>query len=79
MNKDLKDVQNLKDTRGVDIQKVGIKANFSFIIQRKNESNQVVSAKARMTVSSKTLQGTIMSRFIEVLCDRRTKTFLGST
>lgn len=79
MNKELKDVQNLKDTRGVDIQKVGIKhVELPLIIQRKNESNQVVSAKAKMNVSlPKHYKGTHMSRFIEVLSEWKNKNLLG--
>lgn len=79
MNKNLKDVQNLADTRGVDIQKVGIKhVELPLIIQRKNESNQVVSAKARMNVSlPKHYKGTHMSRFIEVLSEWKNKNLLG--
>lgn len=79
MHKELKDVQNLKDTRGVDIQKVGIKnVEIPLIIQRKNESNQVVSANARMNVSlPKHYKGTHMSRFIEVLSEWKNKNLLG--
>ena len=34
----MKDIQNLKDNRGVDIQKVGIKdIEFPLVIQRKDE------------------------------------------
>lgn len=79
MHKELKDVQNLKDTRGVDIQKVGIKnVELPLIIQRKNESNQVVSAIAKMNVSlPKHYKGTHMSRFIEVLSEWKNKNLLG--
>lgn len=79
MYKELKDVQNLKDTRGVDIQKVGIKnVELPLIIQRKNESNQVVSAIAKMNVSlPKHYKGTHMSRFIEVLSEWKNKNLLG--
>lgn len=79
MNKNLKDVQGLKDTRGVDIQKVGIKhVELPLIIQRKNESNQVVNAKAKMNVSlPKHYKGTHMSRFIEVLSEWKNKNLLG--
>lgn len=79
VNKNLKDVQNLEDTRGVDIQKVGIKdVELPLIIQRKNESNQVVSAKARMNVSlPKHYKGTHMSRFLEVLSEWKHKNLLG--
>jgi len=79
MNKNLKDVQNLKDTRGVDIQKVGIKnVELPLIIERKNESNQVVYAKAKMNVSlPRHYKGTHMSRFIEVLSEWKNKNLLG--
>ncbi len=77
--RNLKDTQNSKDTRGVDIQKVGIKhLEFPLIIQRKNESNQVVNAKAKVSVSlPKHYKGTHMSRFIEVLSEWKNKNLLG--
>lgn len=79
MNKNLTDVQNLNDTRGVDIQKVGVKhVELPLTIQRKNESNQVVSAKAKMSVSlPKHYKGTHMSRFLEVLSEWKNKNLLG--
>lgn len=75
----LKDTQSSKDTRGVDIQKVGIKhLELPLIIQRKNESNQVVNAKVRVSVSlPKHYKGTHMSRFIEVLSEWKNKDLLG--
>jgi GTP cyclohydrolase I len=75
----MKDVQNLKDNRNVDIQKVGINhLDTPLIIQRKNSSNQVVSAVARVTVSlPKDYKGTHMSRFVEVLNEWQTKNLLG--
>lgn len=65
----MKDIQNLKDNRNVDIQKVGIKhLELPLIIQRKNNSNQVVFAKARVNVSlPRDYKGTHMSRFVEIL------------
>src|SRR5574344_2370884 len=79
MEKSLKDVQNEKDLRGVDIQKVGVKnVEVPLIIQRKNSSNQVVDAKARMNVSlPKHYKGTHMSRFIEVLSEWQHENMLG--
>jgi len=79
MTKFLKDIQNLKDTRGIAIQKVGIKdVEIPLIIQRKNESNQTVSAKARMSVAlPQSYKGTHMSRFMEVLDEWRAKDLLG--
>lgn len=75
----MKDVQNTKDTRNVDIQKVGInKIDLPLIIQRKNNSDQVVSAQARVCVSlPRNYKGTHMSRFVEVLNEWRTKNLLG--
>lgn len=79
MTKTLKDTQNLKDTRGVDIQKVGIKhVELPLTIQRKNDSNQVVNAKTRVNVSlPRHYKGTHMSRFIEVLSEWKNKNLLG--
>lgn len=75
----LKDTQNSNDTRGVDIQKVGINhLELPLVIQRKNESNQVVNAKARVTVSlPRHYKGTHMSRFVEVLREWENKNLLG--
>ncbi len=75
----MKDVQNSQDTRNVEIQKVGIKnVDFPLIIQRKNKSDQIVSAIARVAVSlPKNYKGTHMSRFIEVLNQWRNKNLLG--
>lgn len=75
----LKDTQNSKDIRGVDIQKVGIKnLELPLTIQRKNESNQVVNASARVSVSlPKHYKGTHMSRFVEVLSEWKNKNLLG--
>lgn len=75
----LKDTQNLKDNRGVDIQKVGINhLELPLNIQRKNQSNQVVNASARVTVSlPRHYKGTHMSRFVEVLSEWENKDLLG--
>ena len=75
----MKDIQNLNDTRNVDIQKVGIKnLNLPLTVQRKNKSDQVVSAIARVSVSlPKHYKGTHMSRFVEVLNDWQNKHLLG--
>lgn len=75
----MKDIQNLKDNRNVDIQKVGIKhLELPLIIQRKNNSNQVVFAKARVNVSlPRDYKGTHMSRFVEVLTEWQHKNLLG--
>ncbi len=75
----MKDVQNTQDNRNVDIQKVGIKnVDIPLIIQRKNDTDQVVSAVARVAVSlPRNYKGTHMSRFVEVLNEWRTKNLLG--
>ena len=66
---ELKDVQNLYDERGIDIQKVGIKnVELPLIIQRKNDDDQYVYAKAQVSVNlPKNYKGTHMSRFMEIL------------
>lgn len=75
----MKDIQNLKDNRNVDIQHVGIKnLSLPLIVQRKNSSDQVVSADARVCVSlPKHYKGTHMSRFVEVLSEWQNKHLLG--
>lgn len=75
----MKDIQNLKDNRNVDIQKVGIKnLSLPLTVQRKNSSNQIVSAQARVSVSlPKDYKGTHMSRFVEVLTEWQHKNLLG--
>lgn len=75
----MKDVQKFKDNRNVDIQKVGINhLDMPLIIQRKNSSNQIVSAKARVNVSlPRDYKGTHMSRFVEVLTEWQHKNLLG--
>lgn len=75
----MKDIQNLKDERNVDIQKVGIKhLELPLIIQRKNNSNQVVYSRAKVNVSlPRDYKGTHMSRFVEVLTEWRNKNLLG--
>ena len=75
----MKDIQNQRDTREVDIQKVGIKhLELPLIIQRKNNSNQIVCAKARVSVSlPRDYKGTHMSRFVEVLTEWQHKNLLG--
>ncbi len=77
--KTLKDIQNQNDIRGIDIQKVGVNdVEIPLVIQRKNAENQIVSAKARMSVAlPQKYRGTHMSRFMEVLNDYRQKDLLG--
>jgi len=75
----MKDVQNFKDNRNVDIQKVGINhLELPLTIQRKNNSNQTVWAEARVTVSlPRDYKGTHMSRFVEVLKEWSDRDILG--
>ena len=75
----LRDVQNLADNRGIDIQKVGIKnVDVPLIIQRKGKDNQVVYAKAQICASlDMNFKGTHMSRFMEILNEWREKELLG--
>ena len=75
----MKDVQNSQDNRNVDIQKVGIKhVELPLVVQRKNKSDKVVYAKARVCVSlPRNYKGTHMSRFVEVLNEWRSKKLLG--
>lgn len=76
----MKDVQKFKDTRDVDIQKVGIK-NFELplLIQRKDSDEpQIVCAKAKVNVSlPRDYKGTHMSRFVEILTEWQTKNLAG--
>ena len=75
----MKDVQNQSDTRGVDIQKVGIKGiELPLKIQRKDADDIVVYSNATAGVSLPAhYKGTHMSRFVEVLNEWRTKKTLG--
>ncbi|MBS4760567.1 MAG: GTP cyclohydrolase I FolE2 [Clostridium sp.] len=75
----LRDVQNLLDNRGIDIQKVGIKnVDVPLIIQRKGQDNQVVYATAQICASlDSNFKGTHMSRFMEILNEWREKELLG--
>lgn len=71
----MKDVQNLSDSRGVEIQKVGIK-NFEMplVIQRKDNEDKVIYASATCGVTLPAhYKGTHMSRFVEVLNEWRAK------
>lgn len=71
----MKDVQNQSDSRGVEIQKVGIK-NFEIpiVIQRKDAEDKVIYASATCGVTLPAhYKGTHMSRFVEVLNEWRSK------
>ncbi len=73
------DIQSQKDTREIDIQKVGIKnLGLPLVIQRKNSDDQTVCACAKVSVSlPRHYKGTHMSRFVEVLNDWSTKNLHG--
>lgn len=69
----MKDVQNQVDSRGVEIQKVGIKGfELPIVIQRKDAENKVIYASATCGVTLPAhYKGTHMSRFVEVLNEWR--------
>lgn len=79
MNNELKDIQNQNDKRGIDIQKVGVNGvEVPLLIERKDADSQIVSAKARLSVTlPHNYRGTHMSRFIEVLSDYSSRNLLG--
>lgn len=79
MDNKLKDIQNMSDDRGVEIQKVGVKdVEVPLRVQRKNADNQIVSAKARLSVSlPHNFKGTHMSRFVEILTEWEDRELLG--
>lgn len=65
----MKDVQSQKDTRGIEIQKVGVKnVSLPFLIKEKGDGFQQVLANICFTVSlPMQYKGTHMSRFLEIL------------
>jgi len=71
----VKDVQNQADSRGVEIQKVGIKDfELPIVIQRKDAEDKVIYASATCGVTLPAhYKGTHMSRFVEVLNEWRGK------
>ena len=71
----MKDVQSSVDTRGVEIQKVGIKDfELPIVIQRKDAEDKIIYASATCGVTLPAhYKGTHMSRFVEVLNDWREK------
>ena len=68
----MKDVQNQSDSRGVEIQKVGIKDfEIPIVIQRKDAEDKVIYASATCGVTLPAhYKGTHMSRFVEVLNEK---------
>ena len=75
----MKDVQNQSDSRGVEIQKVGVKGvELPITIQRKDAEDITIYSTVTVGVSLPAkYKGTHMSRFIEVLNDWREKHLLG--
>ncbi len=75
----MKDVQSQQDTRGIDIQKVGVKGvEFPLTIQRKDDEDITIYSIATVGVSLPAhYKGTHMSRFVEVLNEWRTRHLLG--
>ena len=75
----MKDVQNQTDSRGIEIQKVGIKGlEIPLSVQRKDDTDKVIYATATAGVTLPAYyKGTHMSRFVEVLNEWRSKKTLG--
>jgi GTP cyclohydrolase I len=67
------DIQNQKDDRNIDIQKVGVKGiKYPIIVLDKSNGTQHVNASVNMYVDlPHHFKGTHMSRFIEILNDYR--------
>lgn len=75
----MKDVQNQSDSRGIDIQKVGVKGvELPLTVQRKDAEDITIYSSVTVTVSLPAhYKGTHMSRFVEVLNEWRNKHLLG--
>lgn len=69
----MKDVQNMKDTRNIAIDRVGIKdLVVPILVQQKNKQQQPVTAKVNIFVDlPSNKKGTHMSRFVEIIEDFR--------
>jgi GTP cyclohydrolase I len=67
------DIQNLKDERNIDIQRVGVKGlKYPIIVLDRAHGTQPVNATINMYVSLRRhFKGTHMSRFVEVLNEIR--------
>lgn len=67
------DIQSLRDTRNIDINKVGVKGiKYPLIVLDKKEKVQHVNATVNMYVNlPRQFKGTHMSRFIEILNESR--------
>ena len=77
-NKSLADVQSIHDSRGIDIQRVGVKnVEIPLNIIEKSGQQQMVTANATLSVDlPKQFKGTHMSRFIEILNQWQSKKLL---
>ncbi|MBU6428390.1 MAG: GTP cyclohydrolase I FolE2 [Cyanobacteria bacterium REEB65] len=76
----MQDIQNLPDTRGVALQKVGIK-DFAIPLRvlTRNGGEQMVQAACTLSVGLPArFKGTHMSRFVEVLCRWRERNLSGA-
>ena len=76
----MKDIQNQADTRGIEIQKVGVKGvELPIKVQRKNAEDITIYSAATVGVTLPAhYKGTHMSRFIEILNDWSDKHLLGT-
>jgi GTP cyclohydrolase I len=72
-DKTVVDVQNLRDNRNIDIQKVGVKGiKYPIIVLDMSNGTQHVNATINMYVNlPHHFKGTHMSRFVEILNDYR--------
>ena len=75
----MKDVQNQSDTRGIEIQKVGVKGvELPLTVQRKDAEDITIYSSATVGVSLPAqYKGTHMSRFIEILNEWSDRHLLG--
>lgn len=75
----MKDVQNQKDNRGIEIQKVGVKGvELPIKVQREEAEDITIYSSATVGVTLPAhYKGTHMSRFIEVLSEWSNKHLLG--
>jgi GTP cyclohydrolase I len=76
----MKDIQNHKDNRNIDIDQVGVKGiRYPITVLDKNMGEQQTVAKINMYVNlPRHYKGTHMSRFVEILHSSRTQVSLES-
>lgn len=77
-NNILADVQNVSDSRGIDIQRVGVKnVIIPLSVIQKDDDQQMVTVNSTLSVDlPRQFKGTHMSRFIEILNEWRSKKLL---